>query len=372
MSAQPRSVVLDHGSGMIKAGLAGVRGPQFVYPNIIGRARGRSSEAEGSRELWVGDEAQERRSSLSISYPVERGLITCWGDMEIMWKHIYDCNLKLSPCDCPVLITEPALNPLVNRQQITEVFFEHLGVPAFYMCTQALLALFAAGFTSGLVLNSGAGLTQCVPIFEGYCLPHGVQQLHLAGLDLTNYLKMLLKDCNIMLLSAADRQTVKDIKETLCYVAVNYEEEIAKKPSCLEKVYELPDGQTIKLHEQLFRCPEALFAPCLVNIDAPGIDKMCFSAIMKCDTDLRNSFFSNIILAGGSTSFPGLDKRLVKDMAKIVPANTAVQVIAPPERKFSSWMGGSILASLSAFQDMWITAAEFNEVGPNIVHQRCF
>ncbi|EGW05114.1 Actin-related protein M1-like [Cricetulus griseus] len=99
---------------------------------------------------------------------------------------------------------------------------------------------------------------------------------------------------------------------------------------------------------------------------------MCLSSIMKCDTDLRNSFFSNIILAGGSTSFPGLDKRLIKDVAKMAPANTPVQVTAPPERKISVWMGGSILASLSAFQDMWITAAEFEEVGPNIVHQRCF
>ncbi|KAM6159880.1 actin-related protein T3 [Erethizon dorsatum] len=372
MSAHQRPVVLDNGSGVIKAGLAGGRGPHFVYPNIVGRAKGHSSAAQGARELWVGDQAQERRTSLSISYPVERGLITCWGDMETMWKHIYDYNLKLNPSDSPVLITEPALNPLVNRGQITEVFFEHLGVPAFYMSTQALLALFAAGFTTGLVLNSGAGLTQCVPIFEGYCLPHGVQQLHLAGLDLTNYLQVLLKDHGIMLLSAADRKTVEDIKETSCYVAVNYEEEMVKKPDCLEKVYELPDRKTIKLHEQLFRCPEALFCPCLMNVDAPGIDKMCFSAVMKCDTDLRKSFFSNIILAGGSTSFPGLDKRLVKDMANMVPANTPVQVIAPPERKLSAWMGGSILASLSAFQDMWITAAEFKEVGPNIVHQRCF
>ncbi|XP_062934142.1 actin-related protein T3 [Cynocephalus volans] len=365
-------VVIDNGSGVIKAGLAGSREPQFVYPNIMGRAKGRSWASEREMEVCVGDQAQDRRSSLSISYPVERGLITSWGDMEIMWKHIYEYNLKLKPCDGPILITEPALSPLANRQQITEVFFEHLGVPAFYMSIQAVLALFAAGFTTGLVLNSGAGVTQCVPIFEGYCLPHGVQQLNLAGLDLTNYLMMLLKDHGVVLLSAADRKTVADIKETSCYVAMNYEEEMAKNPECLEKVYKLPDGKIIKLHEELFRCPEALFSPCLLNLEDPGIDKLCFSSIMKCDTDLRNSFFSNITLAGGSTSFPGLDKRLVKDLARVAPANTPVQVTAPPERKMSAWMGGSILASLSAFQDMWITAAEFKEVGPNIVHQRCF
>ncbi|XP_036303585.1 actin-related protein T3 [Pipistrellus kuhlii] len=372
MSICQLPVVMDNGSGVMKAGLAGSREPQFVYPNIMGRVKGQSRAALGVQELYAGDQAHSRRSALAISYPVERGLITSWGDMEVMWKHVYDHSLKLKPCDQPVLITEPALNPLANRQQMAEIFFEHLGVPGFYMSIQGVLALFAAGFTTGFVMNSGAGVTQCVPIFEGYCLPHGVQQLPLAGLDLTNYLMSLLKDHGIVLLSAADRRIVADIKETSCYVAMNYKEEMDKKCSSMEKVYQLPDGRVIKLYDQLFQCPEVLFCPSLMNLETMGIDKMCYSSIMKCDKDLRNSLFSNIILAGGSTLFPNLDRRLVKDIAKLAPPNTPIQVRAPPERKISAWMGGSILASLSAFQDVWITAKEFKEVGPNIVHQRCF
>ncbi|XP_075405015.1 actin-related protein T3 [Tenrec ecaudatus] len=372
MSARQLPVVIDNGSGVIQTGLAGSREPQFVVPNLVGRTRGQGREAPGAEELFVGDRAQDGHSSLSISYPVERGLITSWGDMETVWKHVYDHNLKLKPSDGPVLITEPALNPLVNRQKTSEVFFEHLGVPAFFMSVQGVLALFASGFTTGFVLDSGAGVTQSIPIFDGYCLPHGVQQLNLAGLDLTKYLMTLLKNRGITLLGAADKKIAEDIKETCCYVATNYEEEMARKPECLEKAYQLPDGKSIKLCRELFVCPEALFTPCLLNLAAPGIDQMCFNSIMKCDTDLRNSFFSNIVLAGGSTSFLGLEKRLVQEIAKLAPANTPVQVTAPPERQSSVWMGGSILASLSAFQDMWVTAAEYKEVGPNIVHQRCF
>ncbi|XP_044523659.1 actin-related protein T3 [Gracilinanus agilis] len=373
MNNYSTAAVIDNGSSVLKAGLAGNREPQFIYANIVGRAKGKPGASESSpRDLFVGEEAQAKRCSLSISYPVERGLITSWADMEAMWRNVYENNLKMKSHESPVMLTEPAFNPLANREKMTELFFENFEVPALYVSIQPVLALFASGYTTGYVLDSGAGVSQCVPIFEGYCLPHGVLRLDLAGRDLTDYLIKLLQDHGILLLSQSDKKVVKNIKENYCYVAANFEDETTKNPAVLEKTYKLPDGKTIKLHDEMFRCPESLFLPGHLNLEAPGIDKLCYSSIMKCDMDLRNSFFSNIVLAGGSTCFPGLDKRLVKELALMVPANTSVRVSAPPDRKVSGWMGGSILASLPAFQDMWITTAEFKEVGANIIHQRCF
>ncbi|XP_009672028.1 actin-related protein T3 [Struthio camelus] len=292
--------------------------------------------------------------------------------MEAVWKNVYDNDLQMQPSEQPVILTEAPLNPLVNREKMTELFFERFDVPALYVSIQAVLALYASGLTTGCVVDSGDGVTHSVPIFEGYCLPHGVLQLDLAGRDLTDYLTQLLRDSGTSLDTAAGKQLVQNIKEKLCYVCLNLEEEMAKKPSEVEKTYHLPDGNEVKVQDQRFRCPEALFYPHNIGVEAPGIDKLCFSSITKCDVGLRAYFYSNIILSGGSSLFPGIAERFNKEMVHMVPGDVKVKVSAPPERKFSAWIGGSILASLSAFQQMWITVAEYREVGPNIVHRKCF
>ncbi|XP_038603490.1 actin-related protein T3 [Tachyglossus aculeatus] len=364
----PPAVVIDNGSGFIKSGMAGVRAPRFVYANIAGWGRGQLG-AHTMRDLYVGEEAQARRSSLFISYPVERGIITSWEEMEAIWRNIYEKNLKVEASGRPVLLTETALNPLANRQRMTELFFETFGVPAFYVSVQAALALYASGRTTGCVLDCGDGVTACVPVLECHCLPHAVLRLELAGRDLTDHLTRLLTESGILLLKTEERRIVRNIKETGCYVALSLDREAAKKAT---RAYRLPDGKVIEIADQLFRCPESLFSPSDVGVEAPGIDVQCFDSVMKCDTELRSPLFSNVILAGGSSLFPGLDQRLSKGIGRLVPANTAVRVSAPPRRGLSAWMGGSILASLSAFQDTWITASEYKDVGPNVVHQRCF
>ncbi|OVA08322.1 Actin-related protein [Macleaya cordata] len=357
------------------AGFAGDDAPCVVIPSLIGRPRNRHAMIGiGQKETYIGDEAQARRGVLQLSYPVDHGIVRDWSAMEKLWEHTFDKELRVMIDEHPVLLTEAPLNPKMNREKMIEIMFEVFEVPATYIAIQAVLSLYASGRTTGIVMDSGEGVTHVVPIYEGYALPHAVQRLDLAGKHLTDtFIKILTEEGHIFTTSA-EREIVRDIKERLTYVAMDFEKELAesKESSEVDRKYELPDGQVITIGAGRFQCPEVLFDPGRIGMESGGIHQIVHKSISRCDMDIRRDMYANVVLSGGNTLIPGLADRLARELCSLSPSAIRVRVVAPPERKYSVWIGGSILASLSTFEQMWITKEEYMESGSSIVHMKCF
>ena len=374
MSEFAPAIVIDNGSGMIKAGCAKNDMPTAVFPNIIGRPRTENMiHGSDDKELYIGNEAQDKRGILSLSYPLDHGVIENWKDMEMVWEHCYQNELRVNSEDAPAMLTEAPLNPKENKAKMVGIFFERFGVPAFYIAIQAILSLYSKGDMTGVVFDSGDGVTHIVPVCEGYALSHAIPRINIAGRDITEHLIRLLFNRGVSMRTTAEKEVTRLMKEKLCYVEIDPDKAMNNDNiGEFEKIYEMPDGQTISIGTERFMAPEVLFQPNLMGYDVPGVHLAADACIKSCDLDIRKALYGNIMLSGGSTMFTGLPERLHKELSERAPLSTPVKITSPPERKYSVWIGGKILCSLSSFHEQWISKEEFNEVGPNIVHRKCF
>lgn len=371
-------MVIDNGSDTFKAGFAGEDFP-LVLPTVVGSPKLPGvpiSPGMEYKDPYIADEAVAKRGSLSLRYPVQHGIVTNWDDMEQLWLHTFYKELKVAPEEQPVLLTEPPLNPSVSRRRMTQVMFETFNVPAMYVGNHAALSLFATGRSTGVVVECGLSVARTVPVWEGRLLPTALKTVDVGGGDLDDFFMRMMNDRGYNFITAGDRDLARYIKEDLCYVAQDYDDELAEATdwSNLRETYELPDGTEIMIGNERFRCSEALFQPSLIGTASPGVHEVLFQSISRCGVDMLMPMYGNIVVSGGTTMLDGFVERLTKEMVARAPPNLAkaVNVIAQPNRQYGVWLGGSALASHSSFNEIQISREEYDEAGPAIVDRKCF
>lgn len=359
-----KAIVIDNGSDLLKAGIAGEEEPSVSFATVVGRPRAQSAASKNKMDdtTYVGVETAR---DLSIKRPIERGVVTNWDDMERVWQHVFD-ELHVSSPEHHVLLTEVALNPKPNREKMAELMFESFHVPGVYVSTQAVLSLYAYGHTTGVVLESGDGATQVMSIYEGYCLPKAAQRYDVGGYDLSMYMMKLLNKRGLSL-QVESLAVCRGIKERYCNVAMD-----PATHSNAPVDYQLPDGRTVSLGAEQSMCPEALFNPSVMGASIPALHDAIYASVQACAMDIRKELFANVVISGGNTLFSGLPERLQKELTSLVPPAIKVKINAPAERGNYVWMGGSVLASLGKFKSMCVSKADYDEKGAAIIHTKCF
>uniref|UniRef100_A0AC34QBP3 Uncharacterized protein n=1 Tax=Panagrolaimus sp. JU765 TaxID=591449 RepID=A0AC34QBP3_9BILA len=373
MTEEVTSIVIDNGSQNIRAGFSGDDEPRVIFSSVVGDVRFHNvMDCLGLKNSFVGNEAQEKRDILALKFPIKNGIVKDWDGVGKLWHHTFFDKLKVSPTEHPILLTEPLMNPTTNREKMAQIMFEQFNVPKLHVALQPILSIFAAGLVTGIVVESGHGVTQILPIFEGCVQRNAIQRLNFGGSNLTDYLAKILTERGYYFESTADLEVVREIKERICYVAHDFDREMttAATSSSLEKSFELADGTNIVFGNQCFRCAETLFQPHFLDFESPSFPQMTYESIMKCGIGLRKQLYSNVIVSGGNTLFPGFIARFQNEMSSLAPPTIKIDLKVLSKRENAVWTGGSILASLPTFQTEWSTKQEYDEFGPSVLERK--
>lgn len=377
-------LVVDNGTGYVKCGYAGSNFPEHSFPSIIGRPILRAEErglggasTAAIADVMVGDQASEHRAMLQITQPMEHGIVRNWDDMRLLWDYTFSEKLRVDPRGRRILLTEPPMNPTVNREQMCQIMFEEYGFEGVYVAIQAVLTLYAEGLQTGVVIDSGDGVTHIVPVYDGFALPHLTRRLDIAGRDVTRYLIKLLLMRGYAFNRTADFETVRQIKEKHCYVSydLDLDKQLSEQTTVLVESYTLPDGRVIKIGSERFEAPECMFQPHLVDVEQPGMAELAFNTIQAAPVDVRADLYKNIVLSGGSSMYPGLPSRLEKEikqlyLSKVLNGDPArlnkfkVRISDPPRRRNMVFLGGAVLADIMKDQaSFWVSRDEWAELG---------
>lgn len=356
-----QAVIIDNGSETVKAGLAASY-PSIEFSSRVGRSRTLFNPLNGSPATFVGDECHSKRYSLNLTQPIQNGLVQDWNDLELIYQYCF-AKLDVTAAQQPILIAEHASTPDTDREKLTELMFEKFNIPLLSAVSQAALALYATGRTTGIALDSGHTQTQCVAVNQGRVMPDIILDTEkLTGLSMNSHLQnVFFNERDYVFGSGLDeKKVIQEIKEKLCCVALNYKLEIQSKRKEIE--FKLPDGKSINIGSERFKCAEWLFQP------VDGFHEM----ILKCvnqstDVNSQADYLENICLSGGNTMFPCMGERLKIELTKLRP-DAMINVTSWPERKYLSWIGGAKWTLEQS--SCWTSKQEYDEYGSSVVSRK--
>lgn len=373
-------IIVDIGSGEVKAGFSGEENPKIVFKNYFGVPkynkvlRTFNNENKDVNEKYIGEDCDKYMGLIKLHFPVKNGVFQNDQDILSLFNHIYS-KLEISSQEIkehPILVTEPILNPYENREKIASVLFDNLGVPALFVASQPILSLFSTSSTTGVILESGEGVTQSCVVYEGYSIPCSYERYNYGGADVTEYLKYLLKKRGYNFYNSTEFRLVNEIKENSCFCfGGNVKNDIGDSKKSLNKNlinYYLPDGNSIPIGDERLLSTEILFKPEYIGKEYLSLPDMIISSVNKVDIQLKQKLYENIILSGGNTGFNGLNEQMNSELKNKLTKNMKINLQKNDKPQYCCWEGGNIISTLEIFKKMWATRSDWNEKGSNIVH----
>ncbi|CAH0703110.1 unnamed protein product [Spodoptera exigua] len=361
-------VVIDNGSFNIKAGFACDNHPVSIFRTTVGRPKYlNGTYGKSPYEVFVGDEAVKRKYDLDLNYPVYKGKIIHWDNMERVWHHVFYTELKAAPDDRAVLLSCSPATTMDDKIKCCEIFFETLNSPGLCVKPQSVLSLFGSGSTTGISVDMGHDTTEICPVFEGGSIEYANMNTNMAGYHVSEYIKDSLLRRQLDLDWDID-QVTSYLRNNYLYVTKN--SAVTKEE--YKKTYKLPSGEEVDVSEEVFMAGELYFQPELVpnnkwvNI---SLQDAIVTSSLKCDADLQTELFDALVVHGGMT-IPGIYKRLSNELKSIL--NRPVNVIQSTEPYAVAWLGGAVFAGSKESQNVWVTKKQFEEQGERVVRNRFY